>query len=212
MLNAKQPKEVEHPCCGTGTLHLPSLEMERDALWIQTQTNTSISKITCSGEFHVLHISVYCVHFNLLPVKHQRKHSASELQNVGAHCRVPHCLPAKVANHNLSEALYVPYPLPIYSSVALPRLPAKVTLPAVTEDVHDLSSGVLCPLIKHHSFLPGGTQEASWTPSLPSTCQFPLKRSKVFHQEAAIKTKNQVSSQKRLLKECLVIIQTICCF
>lgn len=91
-------------------------------------------------------------------------------------------------DRSLSEVLYVPYLLPIYFSIFLPCFTAKVTLLAVTEDVHDLSSAVLCPLIKRPSFLPGGTQKESWIPSPPSTCQFPPKRSKALHQGAA-KTK-----------------------
>lgn len=38
--------------------------------------------------------------------------------------------------------------LPTYFAASLPHFPAKVTLPAVTEDVHDLSSTLLCPLLK----------------------------------------------------------------
>lgn len=34
----------------------------------------------------------------------------------------------KVRDRNLSEVLYVPYLLPIYFSISLPRFPAKVIL------------------------------------------------------------------------------------
>jgi len=76
-------------------------------------------------------------------------------------------------------------------------LPAKVTILAVTEDVCDLSSAALCLLIKHSSFLPGGTQTESWITSPPSACQFPPTRSKSLHRGAAAKTKTHPFTQKK---------------
>lgn len=93
----------------------------------------------------MFHISVHHVHFNSLTAKHASKGTArSQRQGRGLTSNDSPVHRQDTQTQRASSPL-----LPTYFAASLPHFPAKVTLPAVTEDVHDLSSTVLCPLLKH---------------------------------------------------------------
>lgn len=137
---------------------------------------------------------MYHVHFNSLTVKHTRKSSARQPDG---------CTPrsAVLSSSRTHRPQHVWSPvLPTYFSVSLPHFPAKVTLLAVTEDVHDLSSTVLCPLIKHPPSCQGNPERKLDT-LCPERLPVPTKMKQSPSPRGGNKDENK-SLHKRDLKGC----------